>query len=298
MFKECIDQDNEEEKKIGVQAMDAVYLYAHVTIGLFTSQLRRRHWEQLMVSPVWLGKDARELPKLPHEEIRYRDLDKKTLCEALTKVTEDPWCKRAWILQEAFASAGKIVVLFPCSRKVVRDRLYLVCHEQSFTELCIDLRVLHSRLRQAAQHLSGNPPANFPIDQFLDRLTWFQPAVPLTSRYDITMGGNRRKDPCNAAVAVSFLRHRDNGIVSDRLAIVANLCEYELRLDGSALEASQPSLALCMVALAVMNGDLSLLTPDVHSPVTLPRASPMCMLSFILPQRISLTMRSILQPLA
>ena len=52
--------------------------------------------------------------------------------------------------------------------------------------------------------------------------------------------------------------------MADKLAILANLCDYTLRLDTVELEKSQKPLSVCIFALAIANGDLSLLSPDSY----------------------------------
>jgi len=74
--------------------------------------------------------------------------------------------------------------------------------------------------------------------------------------------GQRRT--CNAAVALTYLRTRENHRPADRLAIMANLCDYELRLNAMGIETSFTSLAVCLFALAFINGDLSLLVPEIY----------------------------------
>lgn len=74
----------------------------------------------------------------------------------------------------------------------------------------------------------------------------------------------RPKRTCNAAAAFSLLRYRDNYEVSDRLSIFANLCDYDYRLDLSKITRPMPSLSAALVALSLMNGDYSLLVPEVY----------------------------------
>ncbi|KAL9034509.1 MAG: hypothetical protein Q9180_005365 [Flavoplaca navasiana] len=64
----------------------------------------------------------------------------------------------------------------------------------------------------------------------------------------------------SAAEVLALLDSRGNSVVSDRLAIVANLCSYDVRLNAKELERRQRSFSTCVLALALLNGDLSLLT--------------------------------------
>lgn len=76
------------------------------------------------------------------------------------------------------------------------------------------------------------------------------------------IGKTRARRSCNAAVALSFLRTRQNTHVPDRLAILANLCNYEIRLDK---EKHFTHLGVCVLALALLNGDFSILYPEVYN---------------------------------
>lgn len=56
------------------------------------------------------------------------------------------------------------------------------------------------------------------------------------------------------------LNHRP----ADLLTILANLCDYEIRLSTNEIEKRFKSLSLYLVALAIINEDLSLLAPGVY----------------------------------
>lgn len=70
---------------------------------------------------------------------------------------------------------------------------------------------------------------------------------------------------CNALEAIQYLAVRNNSRTPDQLAILANLCHYPIRLNTTKLESDLFSLSTCILALAILNGDLSLLvgvTPE------------------------------------
>ena len=50
----------------------------------------------------------------------------------------------------------------------------------------------------------------------------------------------------------------------DKTAIVANICGYDFRVNASKLEETQNSLASCIMALLIANGDFSLLVPQFY----------------------------------
>lgn len=82
--------------------------------------------------------------------------------------------------------------------------------------------------------------------------------------FSFWIGNDKPRRTCNASVALSFLKHRDNDGVADRRAILANLCGYSLRLNTVELERSQSRLSVCTFALNIANGDFSLLSPESY----------------------------------
>jgi len=79
------------------------------------------------------------------------------------------------------------------------------------------------------------------------------------------MAGNDEaeyRQTCNAAEALSFLNPRQNSRIPDRLAILANLCNYLVRFDTEKTDALGYDFSLSAFALAVLNGDFSLISTE------------------------------------
>ena len=188
----------------------------------------------------------------------------------------DRWNTRAWILQEAFVSAGNMTILFPRAKDMAVAGWNLVCQDLSLTEIAINLHFLHKCIDRCAGFFNPKPGSSIPVKlpqwaETLERLSSFLPEAHSSHMFDFWIGGSKNRRTCNAAVAWSFLKHRDNDRVADKLAILANLCDYTLRLNTLELEKSQKPLSVCIFALAIANGDLSLLSPDsYHVPRGLP----------------------------
>lgn len=85
-------------------------------------------------------------------------------------------------------------------------------------------------------------PATDPLSQrrlaLLRRFTEFIPGDErsLEVKWTHTAGKTKVRRSCSAAVALSYLRTKQNTHVPDRLAILANLCNYDIRLDTIELE--------------------------------------------------------------
>lgn len=69
----------------------------------------------------------------------------------------------------------------------------------------------------------------------------------------------------DAVGALTLLGTRGCRDVQDRVAIVANMCGFDNRLDTSVLARHCKSLRLALLALTLMNGDNSLLVPEAYN---------------------------------
>ena len=248
--------------------MDYVYVNAQVSIGLFQARLEQRHLDALLLFFEWrIGSSMRR--RGPHPLKRCRKLQIDTRAEPLSILVMDRWNTRAWILQEAFASAGNMILLFPRGETIAVRGWSLICHDLSLTEIGIRLKIVQECIKQSAGFLTPRSGSGIPVRlpkwaETLERLSWFQPEPSGSHMFNFWIGNSKPRHTCSAAVAWSFLRHRDNDRVADRLAILANLCNFTLRLNTVALEKSQNRLSVCIFALAIANGDFSLLTPESY----------------------------------
>ena len=239
-----------------------------MSIGLFRATLEQRHLDALLLFfEVHIGSKMRRRGPNPFRKCRRLHID--NLAEALSIVAMDRWNTRAWIFQEAFASAGSMILLFPRAKEVAVKGWSLICQDLSFTDMAIRLDILQKCLKQSAGFFTPKPGNSLSVRlpewaETLKRLDWFQPEPQGYHFVNIWIGGSKTRRTCNAAVAWSFLKRRENYRVADKLAILANLCDYSLRLNTVELDKSQNVLSVCILALAIANGDLSLLSPDSY----------------------------------
>ena len=187
-----------------------------------------------------------------------------------------------------------MILLFPRRNDVdVRGWLF-ICHEPSQSELAIRIEAIQScfeLLESVPEHallddlnqLMENTraeQANQPLPdkktdeqnhkahcdkarETLKRMELFHPGAPKGSRSFRILNLHRRRF-CSAAVALTYLQTRGLLRVADKLAIVANLCDFNVRLNTIELEKTQTSLTTCVLALSLTNGDFSLLVPHMY----------------------------------
>ena len=175
-------------------------------------------------------------------------------------------------------------MLFPRLENITIDGWALVCHELSLSEIAIQLDIITQCIKSCSHHVSASirnqiavadtpstgrtskstaTPSSSELKKTLERIELFHPSIP-TGSTSYMMNESRLKRICNAAVALTYLRLRDLYSVADKVAIVANMCGYALRLDTMRLAETQDSLGLCMIAQSLANGDFSLITPELY----------------------------------
>jgi hypothetical protein len=77
-----------------------------------------------------------------------------------------------------------------------------------------------------------------------------------TRRPVATKGPRKRY---SAARALEILGSRQTSVVSDRIAILGNLCNDKIRLDTAKIYTDEFSFSVCALTVAILNGDMSLL---------------------------------------
>ncbi|KAH8664370.1 heterokaryon incompatibility protein-domain-containing protein [Xylariales sp. PMI_506] len=279
--QECIEQDKEDEKELSINSMDLIYQNAHTCIGLLNTSWEQRHWDAISAEcEAFIGQHNPHRRGTRPSAERYSRARKgyfNDLCEAVFGLLFDRWNTRAWILQEAFVSADRMFLLFP-RNEVNTEGWHLVCNEKSMSEVAVNLDMIQHTLEgkvfpllnmvqtseQGEAPRSDNSTKGFLTPKvILDVARYFYPRA-MDSYGRIGVGSVNIRRRCDAAAALAYLNRRQLFRVADRIAIFANLCGYEERLNTVELEKSGHSLSLCILALSVANGDLSLLAPEMY----------------------------------
>ena len=244
--QECIDQNDAYDKGTGIQAMDLVYQNAEFSLAVLTVCItEQRHLDALAL-----------LMESSGDGINADQLG--DLIEALEIITSDPWFERAWCLQESASGARRMTLS-------VRYKLSLKVHPVWFGSdieyfagnLPLDLPQLHNLISSWLVFQISILPNNDAdglksrCNDFMVRWSRIMPPDVNAEYY----GGDRTT--CNASEAMWYLSRRLNTVVSDRLAILANLCDYDVRLNADALEKAGYGFSICALTLAILNGDFS-----------------------------------------
>lgn len=251
--------------------MDKIYQRAYLSIGLLNNTVESSNTLDALKRLV-RKEDNNAFEHFSAEGIDEADLVNELLV-FLESIVHDPWHTRAWILQEAFSAGPRMCLLLPRNPNMVIPQLPGISRILSMTEIVIHMDTLlmifdHSAhfLKHIDESTAIPPSLERRRAVILEKLQNFPPGDERSTKlkWSMPMGQSKPRRSCNAAVALSYLRSRDNTIISDRVAILANLCNYEIRLNIEEIEENHQYLGSCILTLALLNADFSILYPDVY----------------------------------
>ncbi len=252
--QECIVQDDREDKEEGIQSMDLVYQQATHALALLNARITSEAQGVAFVKAM-TGQDFER-----HEFV--------AAVEIFQHIASDRWLSRAWCFQESAAAGESMRVLIPCDADLLED--------EGLMKVPGELEVDLEGLKYAAAWVAGWAKSDFETSIPEDRTS----NDNLKARADQAFGSLMEICPtayqlaprnphfrfgCNAGEALHLLRGRECSRLPDRLAILANICNFSVRLNTYNLQQSekalgrQHSFSVCVAVLAIMNGDISLI---------------------------------------
>jgi Heterokaryon incompatibility protein (HET) len=154
--QECIDQDDRNDKELGIQSMDLVFERASMTAGLFSTAIETQDHQQALNSL------QKALKLNPYGDVVYDSKKCEELFESHAAILEtmeilasDRWLTRSWILQEAASAGNRLVLLAKCNpSEAFQDE-----KDNLNGEACIDYVHLHAFL-DIIHHTFIAPPGN------------------------------------------------------------------------------------------------------------------------------------------
>ncbi|RSL59925.1 hypothetical protein CEP54_007011 [Fusarium duplospermum] len=293
--KETSPQYDKDEQQIGVQSMDILYSRAMVTGGLHSLELSN----QLQVNAIRSA--------MQPDYSAGRCVDFHHVIDFLDRVSQERWYERAWVAQEMLSAGRRLFLVFqraagisyPSHFRLNHNRLGSTRHSLDSEErgieskvICIQVNDFHQIVKSAQQVIQRRsrwlafgatlqyPAAAERNARVVERAEQLFPAVmtgqslPIQVSLFHTSGFQNTQYRMDAAGALTLLKTRGCRDVRDRIAIMANMCCYEIRLDTVAIERGCKSLRAALLTLAILNGDFSLLIPEIYAPPADPRVSP------------------------
>lgn len=248
--QECIDQSDPVDKKNAIQEMDKIYEESQYPVAVLDFNFQTQIELDVFVSICDYALYTFDLKQI------------EVLESVLIALSDDKWFERAWTLQESVSAGGRMTLLFGCTGLQKPPCFGSTTGEFEISVFNFQNAMVNVRLSiEKGLIASVWPDSSIAViaSNCADYLLNFIP-----SRFGESTNSTWQRDASyrripNAAQALVFLEDRLNSCFSDRLAILANLCDYEYRIDTEVLEHPSTSFSICLLTLAILNGDMSLL---------------------------------------
>ncbi|KAI0160370.1 heterokaryon incompatibility protein-domain-containing protein [Xylariaceae sp. FL1272] len=242
--RDCIDQTNESEKHMAIQNMHLVYSLARWPVALLTRPIQTAEELDIFVS-LLLG------------DVRAEE--EALALELLDDITSDRWWQRAWTFQEDYRASVRMTLMIPhdssleLQKQSARDFSNRPLFGTIRGEICVksvDFR------RQATEFCLLRRKKHPDSEDACNRI------LMTAGKYNVLL---RPEDwphlyaPISRSMSPTIFKdigRRGISAESDRLAIVANCCNYTARLDTVALNKRGSSLSLSLLTLYMLNGEI------------------------------------------
>lgn len=243
--QECIDQSDPVEKEKAIQEMDMVYENSKYPIAVLEFGFQAQTELDVFASIC--------------DEIHYtfNPSQIEVLESVLEALTYEKWFERAWTLQESVSAGERMILLLGCQGLQKSPHFGLTPGEfeisvWDFQNAMVNVRIFIEEGLAASVWPDSRSAIN--ASNCADVLWNYIPTIIPGSEPDAP-----HVRVHSAAQALTFLDNRFNSHFPDRLAILANLCDYEYRIKTEVLELPNSSFSICSLTLAILNGDMSLL---------------------------------------
>jgi hypothetical protein len=253
--KICINQDDKEKLEVATQAMDMVYTLSRKSVAIINMHIETKMelyiLEDLMTGRLPRANGVLSTYNSPGAGIVYKPSEALKLLDRLTSTS---WWMRAWTFQEDYKASVKMVLLIPHDPSLEGWKTVSVCGEVH-GELCINSAKFRSRVTkfcQAYQHQWGfNQEDMETCNRILERAAKY--TVLLQERGED--GDNVFRRPM-APTILADIGARQITKPWDRLAIMANCCNYDIRLNANKLREGKFSHSLALLTQHLLNGEI------------------------------------------
>lgn len=241
----CIHQQEGESKEIGMQAMDRVYSLSKYPAALLSRNIKTSKQLQLLTD-ILSGsfvtrRGDKYLPSSPAHWKRAQDAFR-----LLHYITSDTWFSRGWTYQESYRANKDMTLLITHSPTLNLEKPSR--HFESLDgELLIKSKDFSEQATKLCQAYSEYQPTQPDLTYILSKV----------NRYKISLASSDDSAPVSMSpTIIKDITSRQLEREWDRLAIIANCCQYTKRLNSTQLQGNKHSLSLSLLTLVMMNGEI------------------------------------------
>lgn len=177
------------------------------------------------------------------------------MAEALELICQGLWFTRAWILEEYNSAGEHTITLLRCRP----ESTGMSSSEADFYDIQMTTRELREMMGKVESLLARARGLEEPVKDWIQyAVKHFEDICP-RRRTIRNLPNPEGRRTWSMSKALHHLRERKNFRIADRIAILGNVCNYEIRIDTNAAEEKAFSLSTCVLAMVDMNADVSLM---------------------------------------
>lgn len=244
--KECSPQRESEGQQIAMDSMDLVYRRSRYPIGLLAvfleTQSEINYLQMLMNGDAVIQYSENEYPRLT---CSARSSTSLGVFNVLTHLYSDRWWTRAWIYQEEYLSSTAMQILIRRKQGLVAERNFGFLHG----EIC--LNAVQFRKQATLFLLAFKREAHHRLSKKCTTM------LKRFGRYEIQYRFQHdAKRKAMSPRIFADIQRRGLEKPFDRLPIVANSCDYAIRLVSRDMLNRGHSLGLCLLTMYLLNGEI------------------------------------------
>lgn len=243
---DCVSHPQCDEKRNAVQAMDLVYQLSMDPVALLGRPLKDKSELTLLeqiLSGELVGRDDKL--RIPPTLIGVA----MTALRLLFEITQDSWWQRAWTFQENYRAGIRMNLLIRHDESLESQKQQLKVFGDIPGELCIQSSKFSEQVTRLCQALEG---LRGPAKLLAENVKQVNAVLLATGKYQLLINSSSSMTPR----VVADIEARGLSKPWDRLAIVANCCQYQVRLDSGELSRTGQSLSLSVLAMCLLNGEI------------------------------------------
>ncbi|KAK2601579.1 hypothetical protein QQS21_004897 [Conoideocrella luteorostrata] len=236
-------------KQHGLQTMDLVYSLSKHSVALLAKPIKTS--DELALLAKVLNGEFISHRKWDHGFSFAKETDRSEVGMAvllLGEITSDLWWRRGWIFQESYRAGRALTLLIPHYAALEgQKRSYGVDVFGTVNrELCINAVEFSYEATRICMAFKTAKDVTQEESDAIDQV------LMTSGRYSVLLGKHESMTP----IIVSDIEKRDIESYWDRLAIVANCCQYSVRLDIPRLVQEEQSASLSMLTMCLLNGEI------------------------------------------
>ncbi|KAI1461663.1 hypothetical protein F4805DRAFT_453547 [Annulohypoxylon moriforme] len=241
--RECIDQKDGSAQEEAIQSMHLVYSLSKWPVALLTCTIETAEELDLLAN-------------LIEGEVDFED--QEAVLTLLNKITSNYWWTRAWPFQEDYKASVYMMLLIPHNRDLERRKRDAIDEDEQplLGDIEGEIAIGSATFRRRATEFCLKYRKVSKDKDTCDRILRAAPKYNVLLKEESPPPGFGSISRSMSPTILSDIASRDIGKESDRLAIMANCCGYNTRLDTNSLNSGSSSLSLSILALYLLNGEI------------------------------------------